>query len=440
MSPMPYLTPPGVPVSIPGNLRSSGGMMFSIDLAHAIHKRERPLYFLHLPKCAGSSFRIILDRHFEPPEICPVVHWKDFVVLPPQEIQRYRLFHGHFDYHTDGLLPASSVIITMLRDPVERTISMYYFWRKEAQRLQQEKLPIPYEYQQAMAISLADFVTHPQEQVSRDVQNGQTYRVEHTLRVPRPGLTEQDILERAIEHLEAMPFVGLTDEFNRSLDLLTYHLGWPAAQAVEYNVTPNRPRQQEIDEHTLATIREANRLDSQLVRYARRRFEAEHDEMMRVLLAAHRHRVLQFIDEHKTLDLLEQTFGRGWYKREASQPAGTRTQQYHRWTGPETESVIFAVLPRHVSLRLEAHVFNPFDASIIESLTLHLDERPIPLTLRSERGSQRILQGHIDATTVRQPVSKLTFRVQRTQRPPASDDQRLLGLAFRRLHITPLFD
>ena len=103
------------------------------------------LISLHVPKCAGTAFRVALERAYGPAalhmdysaspanpcaqsNIDPEGYEKDCVQIPGRLAPETRVVHGHFridKYHHVGACPR----ITLLRHPVDRAISHYYFWK-----------------------------------------------------------------------------------------------------------------------------------------------------------------------------------------------------------------------------------------------------------------------------------------------------------------------
>ena len=49
--------------------------------------------------------------------------------LPPARLRKTRMFKGHMLFGLHKILPQPSTYITVLRDPVERVLSAFYFMR-----------------------------------------------------------------------------------------------------------------------------------------------------------------------------------------------------------------------------------------------------------------------------------------------------------------------
>ncbi len=85
------------------------------------------LYFLHIPKTAGTSFISILDSHYDNNyhKIYVPYDWKQLSQNIPADFSSYNLLRGHFGYGIHRLLSKKPIYLTMLRDPFETVISLY---------------------------------------------------------------------------------------------------------------------------------------------------------------------------------------------------------------------------------------------------------------------------------------------------------------------------
>ena len=111
-------------------------------------------FFLHIPKTAGSALTSLLESKFEPDERAPYVGQME-------ELERdgYRLICGHRDYDDARMLTGDVRVITFLRDPLERVLSLYNFWRSytweeiTSRKMEGNKI--------AKSHSFPDFIRHP---------------------------------------------------------------------------------------------------------------------------------------------------------------------------------------------------------------------------------------------------------------------------------------
>src|ERR1051325_3091753 len=99
-------------------------------------EEERALLFLHIPKAGGTTLHSVIERQFSPAVtfsitgMTPSQSIKEFIELPPERRERIRLLKGHMPYGLHKYLSVPATYITMLRDPVDRVVSHYYFVRR----------------------------------------------------------------------------------------------------------------------------------------------------------------------------------------------------------------------------------------------------------------------------------------------------------------------
>jgi hypothetical protein len=104
------------------------------------------LISVHVPKCAGSSFRVALQRAYGEDEV--QLDYGDRVADPAApmnldpdgflervraggyaELAQKRVVHGHFHVGKYRYYTEPCRRITILRHPVDRTISNYHYWQ-----------------------------------------------------------------------------------------------------------------------------------------------------------------------------------------------------------------------------------------------------------------------------------------------------------------------
>jgi hypothetical protein len=108
-------------------------MGFEMDRPGEAPDRER-FFFIHVMKTAGTTLLEQIRSNFDADEVYPLEGVDgdmrtaytslDFLTsLPPDRRRRIRVFAGHFPYVATELMGGGFTTLTVLRDPVERTLS-----------------------------------------------------------------------------------------------------------------------------------------------------------------------------------------------------------------------------------------------------------------------------------------------------------------------------
>ncbi|MGF1539105.1 MAG: sulfotransferase family 2 domain-containing protein [Pleurocapsa sp.] len=220
----------------------------------------RNLIFIHIPKAAGTTLRKILKTQY------PNKRWLQIDGSRPQESfaefknkdinerKEIRCLFGHIPYGVHEALVGSSQYITILRHPVERIISHYYYILRQ---------PSHYLYQQVAEkkLSLKDYVTSGLS--SQELENGQTWLISGK------NYNNSESLAIAKQNLQKHFIgVGITEQFDRSLAIFQQRLGWQKIDYESANVTPNRPQRNEISPEIITLIEKLNYLDMELYDFA----------------------------------------------------------------------------------------------------------------------------------------------------------------------------
>jgi len=242
------------------------------------------VYFLHIPKTAGTTFNRLLEGFFDPAVVCPAFLWHDLLPLLT-DAKKYRLFRGHFYAGLERQVGMPLRVITFLREPIARCRSHYAHIFRD---------PTHYFHRRARELgNLAAFLGDPE--TGPVIWNCQTRALGMKLDVPRIAgrMNSADLealaLERLIETampedgdgdrlltnamktLEECPCFGITERFEPSLRAICREFGWAMPSAVpRLNQNPEAISPDEEEERLLS---EANRLDLRLYESACQLFE-----------------------------------------------------------------------------------------------------------------------------------------------------------------------
>jgi hypothetical protein len=243
-------------------------------------RQQQTIIFLHIPKAAGSTLQRIIEEEYSSPAIfkidgsCIQQSIDDFKQLPESQRASIAALMGHMGFGLHQFLPQPATYITLLRDPVERVISDYYYVLRS---------PNHYRHYEVTAknMSLKEYVVSG---ISTETNNCQTRRLsgaeQEVLQKPFVsagiafGECPVNILKLAKENLRQwFAVVGLVERFDKTLILLRRAFGWRVPLYVKKNVTKDRPSKADISRAALSAIEEYNQLDIELYRYARGLFQ-----------------------------------------------------------------------------------------------------------------------------------------------------------------------
>lgn len=247
------------------------------------------LVFIHLRKTGGISLRNMLDAQFLADRRC-LVREDQLHLMSLAELGQYDFFSGHFDQSSLRMIPRNEIkTVTLFREPRARLISLYRFFRSH---------PVRDEFADDPLISFAneldaeEFFEQPEVRSSSAVYNnyliafGGSYSWfarNHT------SLSKEDLLrtlERAKRQIAALTTLGITEQFNQSVNFIFRSLNMHMPQKIEeLNVSDRLPerdrRMRRVDPVTVtprlaAALKELTVYDDEIYQFAVYEFERRH--------------------------------------------------------------------------------------------------------------------------------------------------------------------
>jgi hypothetical protein len=241
---------------------------------------------VHLPRTGGSAVQYHLELRVGKRNVTRIHQLTDFSGRLP-ELSSVRVVAGHVCYPIATLLPDHSVA-TVVRDPVERAISVWEYlqWQTDRpahRRLRSSGVRTIEEF--AAEPSLAGHIRENQTRLlgaecdaeailaavdagDLDPSEANQLVAEATRRPP-----DASTLERAKRRLERMPVVGLTEELDSFVRRVERAMGLPPGRAVRrHNATPPGTvdrRPDAYDEATRRRLADLNPFDSELYAFVR---------------------------------------------------------------------------------------------------------------------------------------------------------------------------
>jgi len=227
--------------------------------------KSKTIIFLHIPKTGGRSLQNILLRKYSSDEVVVNAHNKlDEIADWSEERKRnIRYLQGHFIYGAHRILPQECNYITILREPVDRVISHYYFIKRSTSHPLNRVV-------QEQKIGLEGYVTSG---VCDEVSNDQTRLIAGVSR--DSSVNTDNMLKMAKENIDSkFIMAGLVEQFDQTLMLLKRKLGLRNIFYGIRNQTIGRPLKEQLPERTLELISERNYADIALYDYAKERLAA----------------------------------------------------------------------------------------------------------------------------------------------------------------------
>ena len=224
--------------------------------------------FNHIPKTGGVSIYQLLHDLLGSAQVSPHISFHEDIPyqVSANDFAHYFIIYGHIGIVWNDIVGPGRRGMTMLRDPVDRVLSQYYFWRNMVP-------PSPHlpHVHAAQTLSLKDFVYSREPLVLQGNQDVQTWFLADDFRRQYRRIKPNDALEIAQQNLsERFDFVGLFEDYPGSVERLCRLLGIsPPAFIPMENRTVGRLSIGEHDPAVVDAIRELNGLDQELYHYGK---------------------------------------------------------------------------------------------------------------------------------------------------------------------------
>ncbi|MFY0601378.1 MAG: sulfotransferase family 2 domain-containing protein [Cyclobacteriaceae bacterium] len=245
--------------------------------------------FIHIPKTGGTTIvhtlsRQILYNRFQRLNPTRFTHPKDFlekvegllenVITSSHKIE---VVGGHFGFAAHPKLSDPSQHFTVLRDPIERVISEYYYMKHKGMY-----------YQHLINnenLDLEDYIHHPEISYLNNLQTrlvaGESYQ--------SGDIVTEVVYSKALKNLKKFQVFGLTEQMSDTLALFYLTLGWKRLPYyLEANINDKRPRKEDVSEKAIMSIKEREKYDIMLYKEAKEIFNSKlmerEEEINRVIV------------------------------------------------------------------------------------------------------------------------------------------------------------
>lgn len=223
------------------------------------------LLFEHIPKCGGTSVKEYLKSHYTPSKIFEidgmnVEHSLDeFRSMSDSERCSFDLLLGHGAHKLRHLFHAEIKRLTILRDPVERIVSHYFFARQSPRHYLHAAIA-------TSKMTLAEYAT---SDLSPELKNNYVRRFTG-VSAEVAELSPDEAIDGVMQLLESdYAIVGTLESLDKSIrrvsEACNFNTSFKSGKRL--NVTNTRPS--DVDPETLELISQVNSLDVEIYRRVR---------------------------------------------------------------------------------------------------------------------------------------------------------------------------
>lgn len=234
--------------------------------------------FLHIPKTGGMSFKQYIFKNYPEYSYYHLINNKKqnietsikrFNTIPGDEVSKIEWCLGHYGFGIDKQLQnVKGEYFTILREPVDRIISHYYFvlsledhnWYDAGFQKGQS---LEYLFDIKFHFSLFNLQTR-----FLASKNGNVITLKDKIHLDDNDLT---IAKTNLDNY--FKLIGITDRYDDFI-LLGQKLNYfPKSSCDLKNITKNRPQIKDIKKETTELIKYHNQLDTELYYYCKSKFE-----------------------------------------------------------------------------------------------------------------------------------------------------------------------
>ncbi|RFU64583.1 sulfotransferase family 2 domain-containing protein [Bacillus sp. V59.32b] len=212
---------------------------------------EKLLIYMHIPKTGGTTMKNIIQKQYDPREVWFHME-KDMLPKLEQKLKKKDLkcVGGHCWYGLHQHFHKPYTYFTMLRDPIDRVVSEYYYILER---------PHHKAYPAVVTMDLMDFI----QEFPLKSSNQHTRRISGNIKSPN--------LEAAKENIKNdFAIVGLSEMFDESLFLMKKAFGWDDITYQKVNVTKKRPSIEKLPKNVVAELEIRNELDLKLYDFSKK--------------------------------------------------------------------------------------------------------------------------------------------------------------------------
>jgi hypothetical protein len=233
------------------------------------------IVFQHIPKTAGTYVQGCIFTQLKSADVIHCETDSSVLNCPSEVLSAVRVVYGHLSARSIKLRFGSPRVITCLREPVDRVISAYFYWRtvldvvstslmgKSSRRLiTVDRAADPYS-------DLERCICSDELPVYQELRDLQTWMLGYDSR--DRNLSDKTVLRLAKKHLDSAALIGDMSSVPDFLRGIAEILGVRPSAGIDkqVNVNVNRPAAKDVPASIRNLIERHNSLDLEIYDYAR---------------------------------------------------------------------------------------------------------------------------------------------------------------------------
>jgi len=360
-------------------------------------------FFIHTPKCGGTTFSNYLSRHFPLERIYTASKstqtWakfrreraaveaqaQDSGALDPLEqrlvndMKEYDLVaENHFSWRIVELLKRYRPVVAygLFRDPKERVASHYLHFQRIPTETAHELVPESRDqYQLAKELSIADWCAQASDrpEIWPSAFNLQTRMMSSAQINPYlyERLDPEAFFENAVSNFESIDFVADLSDLDEFMQLVSLSNGWlPPGEPVSLN--EGSPAASLAKSLANEVPDELVSLDLRLLELVRHRYRTWKQELLSAVAIKQWRQAQGSFNAVATrngweMDFAQPLWGTNFHGREGNPP------NVHRWLGPGRQSLLFLPVQQGAAASISLYILAMITPDVLSGTRFQVD-------------------------------------------------------------------